>query len=170
MTIPLNEFQCRICIRRIFHVEHEERSEPQRESTSKGQPIEDHVFLDRHCIVCSIKRRRTWTQDTDQDYKDAEKFLASKATIWLIDSVEALHPTRCKIGHLAIIQLKLYLNESQKVVTMATSISCRVSAISAFCRSTTQTPLHNQSPSRYRSHKASYSNFSPKIGCHGNVP
>jgi len=28
--------------------------------------------------------------------------------------------------------------------------------------------LHNQLPSRYRSHKASYSNFSPKIGCHGN--
>jgi len=30
-------------------------------------------------------------------------------------------------------------------------------------------PLHNQSPSRYRSQKASYSNFSPKIGCHANV-
>jgi len=53
---------------------------------------------------------------------------------------------------------------------LATSLSCRVSALSAFCRPTTQTPLHNQSPSRYRSHKASYSNFSPKIGCHGNIP
>ena len=31
-------------------------------------------------------------------------------------------------------------------------------------------PLHNQLPSRYRLHKASYSNFSPKIGCHGNDP
>ena len=31
-------------------------------------------------------------------------------------------------------------------------------------------PLHNQLPSGYHSHKASYSNFSPKIGCHGNVP
>jgi len=29
---------------------------------------------------------------------------------------------------------------------------------------------HNQLPSRYRSHKASYSDFSPKIGCHGNDP
>jgi len=29
-------------------------------------------------------------------------------------------------------------------------------------------PLHNQLPSCYRSHKASYSNFNPKIGCHGN--
>ena len=54
--------------------------------------------------------------------------------------------------------------------SMATSLSCRVSAISAFCRPTTQSPLHNQSPSRYRPHKASYSTFSPKIGCHGNVP
>ena len=61
-------------------------------------------------------------------------------------------------------------NAVPKLVAMATSLSCRVSAISAFCRSTTQTPLHNQSPSRYRSHKASYSNVSPKIGCHGNVP
>jgi len=28
--------------------------------------------------------------------------------------------------------------------------------------------LYNQLPSCYHSHKASYSNFSPKIGCHGN--
>jgi len=31
-------------------------------------------------------------------------------------------------------------------------------------------PLHNRLPSRYRSHKGSYSNFSTKIGCHGNDP
>ena len=36
---------------------------------------------------------------------------------------------------------------------MATSLRCRVSAISAFCQPTTQSPLHNQLPSRYRSHK-----------------
>jgi len=35
---------------------------------------------------------------------------------------------------------------------------------------TTQTTLHNQLPNHYRSHKASYSNFSHKIGCHGNNP
>jgi len=35
---------------------------------------------------------------------------------------------------------------------------------------TTQTPLRNQLPNGCRSHKASYSNFSPKIGCHGNDP
>ena len=45
-----------------------------------------------------------------------------------------------------------------------------ISAISAFCRTTTQTPLHNQLPSHYRPHKPFNSNFSPKIGCHGNVP
>jgi len=55
--------------------------------------------------------------------------------------------------------------ESQK-----TSLSCRVSAISAFCRPTTQTPLNNQSLSRYCSHKASCSKLRSKIGCHGNVP
>ena len=38
-----------------------------------------------------------------------------------------------------------------KVVAMATSLRCRVSAISAFCWPTTQTPLHNQLPSRYLS-------------------
>jgi len=42
--------------------------------------------------------------------------------------------------------------------------------ISAFCwLTTTQISLHNQLSSRYRSHRASYSNFSPKIGSHGNV-
>jgi len=29
-------------------------------------------------------------------------------------------------------------------------------------------PLHNQVPSRCHSNKASYNNFSPTIGCHGN--
>ena len=33
---------------------------------------------------------------------------------------------------------------------------CRVSAISAFCWPTTQTPLHNQLPNRYRLHIASF--------------
>jgi len=51
-----------------------------------------------------------------------------------------------------------------------TSLRCRVLAISAFRRLTTQTPLHNQLSSRYRSHKASYSKLRPKIGCHSNVP
>jgi len=30
--------------------------------------------------------------------------------------------------------------------------------------------VYNQLPSRYRSHKASHSNFRTKIGCHGNIP
>jgi len=55
-----------------------------------------------------------------------------------------------------------------KMVAMATSLRCNVSAVSAFCWPTTQTPLDNQLPSRYHTHKASYSNFSPKIGCYGN--
>jgi len=55
-----------------------------------------------------------------------------------------------------------------KMVAMATSLSRRVSAISALCWPTTQTPLHNQLPSCYHSHKASYGNFSPKIGCYSN--
>jgi len=80
------------------------------------------------------------------------------------------HPLESNTMSLAIIQLKLYPIESQKVVAMATSLNCRVSAMSDFCWTTTQTPLHNQSPSRYHSQKASYSNFSPKIRCHDNVP
>jgi len=59
--------------------------------------------------------------------------------------------------------------ESQIMVAMAMSLSCSVSAISAFCWSTTQT-LGNQLPSRCRSQKASSSNFSPKTGCRGNNP
>jgi len=31
-------------------------------------------------------------------------------------------------------------------------------------------PLHNKLRRCYRSHKTSYSNFSPQIGCHCNVP
>jgi len=54
-----------------------------------------------------------------------------------------------------------------KMVAMATSLNI-ISPISAFCWPTTQTPLHNQLPGRYCSYKASYSNFSPKIGCHAN--
>ena len=45
--------------------------------------------------------------------------------------------------------------ESQKMVAMAKSHRCRVSAISAFRRPTTQTRLLNQLSSRYRSRKAS---------------
>jgi len=49
------------------------------------------------------------------------------------------------------------------MVARATSLSCGVSAISAFCWLTTQIPLHNQLPSRCHSHKASYSNLFRKL-------
>jgi len=39
-----------------------------------------------------------------------------------------------------------------------------------FVRRPLKPPLHDQSPSRYRSYKASYSKLRSKIGCHGNVP
>ena len=57
--------------------------------------------------------------------------------------------------------------ESQKMFHVATSLSCSVLAIFAFCWPTTQTPSITK-PSRYCSNKASYSNFSPEIGCHGD--
>jgi len=53
---------------------------------------------------------------------------------------------------------------------MVTFFRCKVSAIFDIYWPTIQTPLHNQLPSRYRYHKAIYSNFSPKIGSHGNHP
>jgi len=53
--------------------------------------------------------------------------------------------------------------ESQKMVDMATSLRCRASTISAFYQPTTQTSLHNQLPSHYHSHIASYSNLRPKF-------
>ena len=56
------------------------------------------------------------------------------------------------------------------MVAMATSLRCRGIGNICILSTTTQTPLHNQLPSRYGSYKASYSNFSSKIGCHGNVP
>jgi len=68
--------------------------------------------------------------------------------------------SRCKVESWKLSPFAA--NVVPKLVVMATSFSCRVSAISAFCRPTIK-PLHNQSPSRYRSHIASYSNFSPKI-------
>ena len=80
-------------------------------------------------------------------------------------------PSYIRKPHVVIFrQSPFAANAVSKLVAMATSLSCGVSTISACCRQTTQTPLHNQTPSRYRSYKASYSNFSPKIGCHGNVP
>jgi len=53
---------------------------------------------------------------------------------------------------------------------MATSLRCRVLAISAFCRSTTQTPSITNCLVAIVHTKPVNSNFSPQIGCHGNVP
>jgi len=60
--------------------------------------------------------------------------------------------------------------KSQKTFAMATSLSCSVSAISVFCWPTTQPSPHKQQPAPYHSQKTSYSNFSPEISCHGNIP
>jgi len=54
---------------------------------------------------------------------------------------------------------------------MATSIRCRVMAISAFCQPTTRTPppsITNCLVTIVHINPVN-SNFSPKIGCHGNV-
>jgi len=68
---------------------------------------------------------------------------------------------------LAITQLKLYPIESQKVVAMVAGYRQYLHSVG---RPLNPPTVHNQSHSRYRSHKASYSNFSPKTCCHGNVP
>jgi len=49
-------------------------------------------------------------------------------------------------------------------------LRCRVSAISAFCRPTTPTPSINNCLVAIVHTKPVNSNFSPQIGCHGNVP
>jgi len=60
--------------------------------------------------------------------------------------------------------------ESQKMVATATSLRYRVSAISAFCRPTTHTPSITNRLVAIVHTKPVNSNFSPKTGCHGNVP
>jgi len=62
--------------------------------------------------------------------------------------------------------------ESQKMVAMATSLRCRVSAlpVSAFCQRTIQTPLHNHCLVTIIHTKLVNNNFSPKNSCRGNVP
>jgi len=62
---------------------------------------------------------------------------------------------RMKQGVASYHTTEVIAHRSQKVVAMATSLKCKVSAIYAFCQPTSQTPLHNQLPSRYRPHKAS---------------
>ena len=57
-----------------------------------------------------------------------------------------------------------------KMVAMATSLTRRVSAISAFYRPTSQTPSITNRLVAIIHTKPVNSNFSPKIGCHGNVP
>ena len=57
-----------------------------------------------------------------------------------------------------------------KLVAMATSHRCTVSAISAFCRPITHTPSITNCLVATLHTKPANSNFSPKIGCHGNVP
>ena len=53
---------------------------------------------------------------------------------------------------------------------MATFLRCRVSAISVFCQPTTQTPSITNCTGAIVHTKPVNSNFSPKIGCHGNDP
>jgi len=53
---------------------------------------------------------------------------------------------------------------------MTTSLRCKVLAISAFCRPTTQIPSVTNCLVAIVPTKPVNSNFSPKIGCHGNVP
>ena len=55
------------------------------------------------------------------------------------------------------------------MVAIATSLRCRVSAVSAFCRLTTQTHFITNCLFAVVYTKPVNSNFSPKIGCHGNV-
>ena len=56
------------------------------------------------------------------------------------------------------------------MVAVATSLSCRVSAISAFCWPTTQTHFITNCLVTIVHKKPVNSNFSPKIGYHGNDP
>jgi len=54
------------------------------------------------------------------------------------------------------------------MVTMATSFSC---CYRQYLHLWVDHSIpRNQIAYRYRSHKASYSNLRPKIGCRGNVP
>ena len=53
---------------------------------------------------------------------------------------------------------------------MTTSLRCRVSAISGFCRPITQTPSITNCLVAIVHTKPVNSNISPKIDCHGNVP
>ena len=57
-----------------------------------------------------------------------------------------------------------------KVVAMTTSLRCKVSAISAVCRPTTQTPSITNCPVAIVHTKSVKYNFSPKNWCRGNVP
>jgi len=60
--------------------------------------------------------------------------------------------------------------ESQKMVAVVTSPMCRVSAISTFCQLTTQIPSITNCLVAIVHTKPVNSNFSSKVGCHGNVP
>jgi len=72
------------------------------------------------------------------------------------------HPLELNSVSLAIIQLKLYPHWKQK---SGCNANLRyLQGIDNICILHSNS-LHNQSLSCYRQHKASYSNFSPKIGC-----
>ena len=57
-------------------------------------------------------------------------------TGWL----KAHHTLYDSLMPLSPVGIHLQLMQTQKLVAMATSLSCRISAISAFCRPTTHTP------------------------------
>ena len=56
------------------------------------------------------------------------------------------------------------------MVALATPLRCRVSAISALCRSITHTPSITNCLVAIAHKKSVNSNFSPKIACHDNGP
>ena len=76
----------------------------------------------------------------------------SKSAMSSLDSLTPKPTARIKQCVASYHTTEIVAHRKPKCGSIATSLRCRVSA---FCRPTTQTPLHNQLPSRCCSHKAS---------------
>jgi len=82
--------------------------------------------------------------------------------------IAAAHGWFSRIRQVALMYIP-YI-ERQKRLPWQRPVDAGIGNIGILLADHALNPLHNQLPSRYRSHKANYSNFSPKISCHGNDP
>jgi len=97
-------------------------------------------WINVHQKFCSrLQHQRNHVRQVSKsNFQGLRFYRGVEVSVFLLISEWALQ--QCSATAMPVIQLKLLPIQSQKVVAMATSLSCEVLAKSAICRPTTKTP------------------------------